>query len=145
MSEISIERIRNFTPETFDAYRHLIYQLPDPVIDVSEEDFKEMLEEDNTYLLMASVEEAEMIGMAVLNIQKHPVRKGDLAAVVVDETHRNRHIGRILCQEAQKIAFDLNLMMISATVDECNSAVMHMLRNVQFTDSKHQQKLTYKV
>ena len=143
--DLEIVRIRDFSDDVFESYRNLAKSPNDTdYAEISEEGFKENLSEKHIFLLMARKRnELEWIGTASLFIINSAEPMALLADVAVDKRFRCQKIGSLLCKEAQRIAFNNNVINMMASVTTNNSAAYHMLRNVGFESDMNEQKLTY--
>ncbi len=132
MSDFSIERIKEITPEVFEAANRLALQLESPSqVTITEDYLHRIVSNPEAHWLMARrTEDARFVGMAVLYILPLPTNvRTSLENIVVDEDARERGVGIALCEEAKRIALYEGANGIRAAAAKINIASQRMLES----------------
>jgi GNAT superfamily N-acetyltransferase len=135
MSEFSIERVTEITPEVYEAATRLAPQLGSPSqVTISEEYLQRMVDNPDYFWLMARrSEDARLIGMASLVLLPFPTNiRTALENVVVDENARLHGVGTALCEEAKKIASEQGANALRVAAVKTNDVSKRMLAKAGF-------------
>lgn len=102
MENISIETIKEFSPDLKDAINNLLVHLNPSSKQLSKEDVESMVNSRANKLIVAKDKESgKIVGMITLITYRIPfVKKGILEDFVVDPDFRGRGIGKFLITEA---------------------------------------------
>lgn len=105
-SDIVIQQVTSFTPQTAESLRYLAKQLGKNYHELRDEDIKEMIASPNHFLFLAiDTKNDKPAGMILAMVYRIPyVRKGYLDDLVVDEAYRGNGLGTKLLQTALDIA-----------------------------------------
>ena len=135
MTELSIERIVDITPEVLAAAQHLSPQLESSnQVAITQEYFERIVSnQDNVWLMARRASDAKYIGMASLVIMAMPTNiRACLENVVVDESARGLGAGTALCEAAKEIANEQNVNTLRAAASKNNVASQRMLQKAGF-------------
>lgn len=105
-NEIVIERVTDFSSEIADAIRSLVEQIGDNYQPLTDDDVKEMIENPQSFLLIAKhVPTGKIAGMVMTMIYRIPyTKKAYIDDIVVDEKFRKLGIATKLLETAIEIA-----------------------------------------
>lgn len=135
MSEVTIERITEVTPEILEAAQTLAPQLGSAnQVTITADYLKRIVNNPDYYWLMARrTSDARLIGMASLVILPFPTNiRTTLENIVVDESARGNGTGTALCEEAIRIADGEKVNAIRTSIAKTNIPSQHMVEGVEF-------------
>jgi ribosomal protein S18 acetylase RimI-like enzyme len=123
---ITITRLTNFSSEAADEIRNLAQQEGKNYKELRDDDLKDMLQSQNTHLLVARNREGKIVGMITVLVFRIPyVKKSSIEDLVVDENSRGQGIGSSLMEEAVNVARESGAHYVDFTSrprrDESNS------------------------
>ena len=123
---IKITRLKEYSPDVAGEIRNLVQQEGKNYKELSEEDLKDILQSQNTHLLVARNQESKIVGMITVLIFRIPyVKKSTIEDLVVDVNLRGQGIGSQLMEEAVKVAKENGAHYVDFTSrprrDESNS------------------------
>jgi len=135
MTDITIERVTEVTPEVYEAATRLTPQLESPSqVTITEEYLQRIVSNPNLHWLMARRnDDSKLIGMACLYMLPFPTNiRTSLENVVVDKGSREKGVGTALCMEAKRIAEEQGANGIRAAAAISNTASRKMLEKAGF-------------
>jgi len=123
---ITITRLTNFSSEVADEIRNLAQQEGKNYKELRDDDLKDMLQSQNTHLLVARNSDGKIVGMITVLVFRIPyVKKSSIEDLVVDENSRGQGIGSSLMEEAVNVAKESGAHYVDFTSrprrDESNS------------------------
>lgn len=102
---ITVTRLKDYSSEVASEIRNLAQQEGKNYKELTDDDLKDMLQSQNTHLLIAKNDEGKIVGMITVLVFRIPyVRKSTIEDLVVDGNSRGQGIGTMLMTEAVHIA-----------------------------------------
>ena len=126
------KEIDEFSPQIYSEVKSLLGQLTSVEINFSSENFKTIIENDNSFLLGA-FDENKLVGILTLIIYQIPTGKnGRIEDVVVDKNYRGKKIGEQLSLMAINKGKELNLDKMFLTSNPSRIAANKLYQKIGF-------------
>ena len=131
---MEIEEIEEYTPQVFRTVQHFLTLLVTYNLKISEEDFREIIESNNSHLFVAiDSQNNNLMGMLTVGTYLSPTgRKGWIEDVVVDEAYRGHGIGKELMQHAIQFADLQAIKLLMLTSNPTRIAANNLYQSLGF-------------
>lgn len=131
---MEIKEIEEYTPQVFRTVQHFLTLLVTYDLKISEKDFREIIESNNSHLFVAiDSQNNNLMGMLTVGTYLSPTgRKGWIEDVVVDEAYRGHGIGKELMQHAIQFAALQSIRLLMLTSNPTRIAANNLYQSLGF-------------
>ena len=130
-----ISRVTEVTDELLEAFQRLIPQLSDTNPPPTREELSALLKSDAVVLLIASQDNGSKPIVGALTLILFPVPTGlraHIEDVIVDESARGQGVGRMLTDEALRLANKFGANGVMLTSNPCRVAANKLYQKMGF-------------
>jgi ribosomal protein S18 acetylase RimI-like enzyme len=133
-NDIVIERVIEFSSDMADAVRNLVKQLVSNYKPFSDDEFREMVQNPQSFLFIArEVVSNKVAGVVMIIIYRIPdSKKVYLDDIIVDENFRGNGIATLLFNKVIAIARDQKADYIELTSNPKRAAGIHLYEKLGF-------------
>ena len=130
---ITISELNQSTNEVLDSINHLLPQLSSSAKGISIDRLSELVESENTIILIGIDEKAQILGMLSLIVMKIPTgNKAWIEDVVVDQSARGKGLGKALMNYAHVKAKKLGVKSIDLTSRPSRESANKLYQNLGY-------------
>ena len=131
---MEIKEIEEYTPQVFRTVQHFLTLLVTYDLKISEKDFREIIESNNSHLFVAiDSQNNNLTGMLTVGTYLSPTgRKGWIEDVVVDEAYRGHGIGKKLMLHAIQFADLQAIKLLMLTSNPTRIAANNLYQSLGF-------------
>ena len=131
--DIQIKEITNYTPEIKNTIAHFLKLLQGTDSGISDDQLKEIISSENSYLFFAANTYDVYMGMLTVGIYQSPTgKKAWIEDVVVDETFRGQGIGENLIEFAIQFARQQQVDILTLTSSPARVAANNLYKKIGF-------------
>ncbi len=131
---MEIKELKEYTPQIFRTVQHFLSLLVTYDLKISEKDFREIIESNNSHLFVAiDSQNNNLLGMLTVGTYLSPTgRKGWIEDVVVDEACRGQGVGKKLMQHAIQFADLQSIKLLMLTSNPTRIAANNLYQSLGF-------------